>query len=58
MNHPYAKVNCLLDDYFHMVLGCRSQEDKKAVVKLLVTLTDELYDRSTRARPLDVLDDE
>ncbi|KAI8422821.1 hypothetical protein MSG28_006566 [Choristoneura fumiferana] len=58
MHHPFAKANCLLDDYLHMVLGCRSQEDKKAVIKVLVTLTDKLYDRTARARTVDVTDDE
>ncbi|XP_068632353.1 uncharacterized protein [Battus philenor] len=45
MNHPMAKSQSLLSDYFHMVLSCRSDEDKKAVFKVLLSLTEKLHGR-------------
>ncbi|XP_061704103.1 uncharacterized protein LOC133515559 [Cydia pomonella] len=45
MNHPYARTHGLLDDYMHMVLSCRTQESRQAVMKVLVTLTDTLYSK-------------
>ncbi|KAJ2950232.1 hypothetical protein O0L34_g11594 [Tuta absoluta] len=33
MNHPNAQEQGLLNDYLHMVLSCRSNEDKRAVLK-------------------------
>ncbi|XP_023934284.2 uncharacterized protein LOC112043208 [Bicyclus anynana] len=43
MNHPAAKAQLLLDEYLHMVLACRSLEDKKALYKSVLSLTDKLY---------------
>ncbi|XP_063359165.1 uncharacterized protein LOC134648609 [Cydia amplana] len=45
MNHPYARAHGLLDDYMHMVLSCRTQESRQAIMKVLVTLTDTLYSK-------------
>ncbi|XP_022119295.2 uncharacterized protein LOC110996085 [Pieris rapae] len=42
MNHPYAKSQSLLNHYFHMVLSCRSDQDKKALYKVLLTMPDKL----------------
>ncbi|XP_013149194.1 PREDICTED: uncharacterized protein LOC106111606 [Papilio polytes] len=46
MNHPYAKAQSLLSEYFHMVLSCRSDENKKALFKVLLSLTEKLHGRS------------
>ncbi|XP_011558270.3 uncharacterized protein LOC105388928 [Plutella xylostella] len=45
-NHPYARSNGLLMEYFHMVLSCRHDEDKKALMKILACLPNKLRMRS------------
>ena len=45
MYHPSAKAQLLLNDYLHLVLSCRSDQDKKAVYKVLLTLQDKIYGR-------------
>ncbi|XP_064072051.1 uncharacterized protein LOC135193451 [Vanessa tameamea] len=45
MNHPSAKSQELLNDYLHMVHSCRSDQDKKAVIKSLLTLPYKIYGR-------------
>ncbi|XP_041988685.1 uncharacterized protein LOC121740044 [Aricia agestis] len=47
MNHPSAKTQSLLTDFLHMVLACRSGEDKKAIYKALLTLPEKMYGRSS-----------
>ncbi|CAG9579056.1 unnamed protein product [Danaus chrysippus] len=46
MNHPSAKSQSLLNDYLHMVLSCRSEQDKKAIYKALLSLTEKIYGRN------------
>ncbi|VVD00553.1 unnamed protein product [Leptidea sinapis] len=46
MFHPVAKSKCLLNDYFHMVLSCRSEQDKKALCKVLLTLPNKIVQRT------------
>ncbi|XP_049868477.1 uncharacterized protein LOC126368496 [Pectinophora gossypiella] len=42
MNHPSARAQGLLNDYLHMVLSCRSDEDKKAVLKVVLSLPKKI----------------
>ncbi|XP_045494823.1 uncharacterized protein LOC123693673 [Colias croceus] len=42
MNHPSAKAQSLLNHYFHMALSCRSDQDKKALFKVMLTISDKL----------------
>ncbi|CAK1540781.1 unnamed protein product [Leptosia nina] len=48
MNHPSAKSQSLLNDYLHMVLSCRSDQDKKALFKVLLTMPQTLIGPSYR----------
>ncbi|CAG4949545.1 unnamed protein product [Colias eurytheme] len=42
MNHPSAKAQSLLNHYFHMVLSCRSDQDKKALFKVMLSISHKL----------------
>lgn len=45
MYHPTAKAQNTLHQFMHMVLGLRSEEEKKAFTKLLLTLPDKCVTR-------------
>ncbi|XP_038214492.1 uncharacterized protein LOC119834231 [Zerene cesonia] len=42
MNHPSAKAQSLLNHYLHMALSCRSDQDKKALYKVMLSISDKL----------------
>lgn len=43
MYHPTSQAKGLLNDYMHMALSCRTDEDKKALLKILLTLPDKIH---------------
>lgn len=46
MYHPTAKAQGLFHQYLHMVVGCRSDEDKKAMTKILLAVPEKVIRRS------------
>ncbi|XP_059055572.1 uncharacterized protein LOC131849509 [Achroia grisella] len=41
MYHPTAKAKSLLHEYFHMICSCRTDVDKKALKKVLLSLPEK-----------------
>ncbi|XP_004929412.1 uncharacterized protein LOC101743463 [Bombyx mori] len=43
LNHPTAQANSLMNEFLHMVLSCRSDADKKAILKILLSLPSKRH---------------
>ncbi|CAH1646429.1 unnamed protein product [Spodoptera littoralis] len=43
MYHPTSQALGLLNEYLHLVWSCRSDEVKKAVLKILLTLPEKIH---------------
>lgn len=43
MYHPTSQAQGLLNEYLHLVWSCRTENDKKAMLKILLTLPDKLH---------------
>ncbi|XP_021197249.3 uncharacterized protein LOC110381282 [Helicoverpa armigera] len=43
MYHPSSQAKGLLNEYLHFVWACRSDEVKKAVLKILLTLPEKIH---------------
>ncbi|XP_075974253.1 uncharacterized protein LOC142975350 [Anticarsia gemmatalis] len=43
MYHPTSQAKGLLNEYLHLVWSCRSDGDKKAIQKVLLTLPEQLH---------------
>ncbi|XP_030026454.1 uncharacterized protein LOC115444711 [Manduca sexta] len=48
MYHPTSQAKGLFSDFLHMVWSCRTDEDKKAILKIILTLPDKLYKKVER----------
>lgn len=42
MYHPDSQAKGFLNEYIHMVWGCRTDQDKKAIQKVLLTLNKQM----------------
>lgn len=43
MYHPTSQAQGLFNEYLHLVWSCRTDEDKKAILKILLTLPEKLH---------------
>ncbi|XP_053613134.1 uncharacterized protein LOC128676805 [Plodia interpunctella] len=50
MFHPEAKSKQLLHEYLHMVCTCRTEQEKRALMRVILTLPEKLH--FMRAPPL------
>ncbi|CAB3235267.1 unnamed protein product [Arctia plantaginis] len=43
MYHPTSQAQGLFNEYLHLVWSCRSDDDKKAILKIMLTLPEKLH---------------
>lgn len=43
MYHPDSQAKGYFNEYLHMVWGCRSDQDKKAILKTILTLSKRMF---------------